>query len=271
MLSEKDDAQLCSTKSWDLVRMFLGNSKLCTAKCHLSAIPDTVCILGRKDNFKTCRLVLKTQYFWIEKLYQIIYVNSAECDSNNFVISGKISSSPPRDLQDGLHNFRKTRVLIVKMVMWWTRNLWEMVRIYFAAWKDLILRVPIENPIEVINNFWNRSFFVSCYFMSWLFVFMLLCDVEDKCCILCFCFCCESNENRMVEIISCVYILIMKTLRFFSQVVALDCPFLLKGHPAKEWNFWLQWKYFLRMMWIMCFPNKVFLFEERDENAYDSM
>lgn len=72
----------------------------------------------------------------------------------------------------------------------------------------------------------------------------------------------------MVEIIS-LYILIMK--KFYSQLGALDYQFLLKGHPAKEWNFWLQWKYLLKMMWIMCFPNKVFLFEERDKNSYDSM
>lgn len=151
--------------------MFLGNSKLCTAKGHLSAIPDTVCILGRKDYFKAHRLVLKIQYFWIEKSFQIVYVSFAECDSNNFVWS--LANFPALLPETSRVDFAILEKQECWLWKWWCDGLGTCERWSESISqheRDLILRVPIEDPIEVIDNFWNRSLLVSCYFMSWLFV-----------------------------------------------------------------------------------------------------
>lgn len=125
-----------------------------------------------------------------------------------------------------------------------------MVRIYFAAWKNLILHMSfgdilmtsIGDPTEVINNFWNGSLFCvtlchgflcSCFTVMW----------RTKCFILCSCFCCKNNENRMVEIFSIfmhshyevIEVLFLKWMLW----TILWLPTLVEGTPSKGMKFQL--------------------------------
>lgn len=157
--------------------------------------------------------------------------------------SGIFSSSPPRDLLGGLCNFRKTDCWLWK---WWSdvlgtlKRWWESILQLERTW---FLGCPLGIQCKSLITFEIGPRFVSCYFVSWLFVLMLHCDVEDKVCIFCSCFCCESNENRVGEIVPIFIHSHDETIEFFLSSGCSGLFFwfstLVEGTPSKGMKFLL--------------------------------